>query len=372
MSQDTKSSATADDTANESAETPTKSVARLRWIGLFVLLAVTIGGVLIYWRYAEIYPSTDNAYTGADIVRIAPLVAGPVVDVYVMDDQKVSKGAPLFAIEAAPYNAALRVARAQFDAAANATGTEGEHLAAAAKDMEAKRTALVDAYAAYGAAEDSGKPDDAAVLEALKKVRAAQSAYDSAHAAFSKAQDKPMIVTTPTAKLRGAAAQLDKATEDSVKTYVVAPKDGWVSNVRLRPGAVLNAGTPAFALVEAGNWWVDANFKETDLARIHDGQPATIKLDMYPGYTIDGTVESISAGSGALFSILPPENATGNWVKVTQRFPVRIKIDSKDDPRRPLRVGATATVRIDTTGEASSGARAEAGPAQDASANAAK
>jgi membrane fusion protein (multidrug efflux system) len=111
----------------------------------------------------------------------------------------------------------------------------------------------------------------------------------------------------------------------------------------------VQAGTPAFAIVEDGDWWVDANFKETDLGRIKPGQKATIHLDMYPGLTLEGAVESISAGSGATFSVLPPENATGNWVKVTQRFPIRIKITSAPNPDKPLRMGSSASVTIDTT-----------------------
>jgi membrane fusion protein (multidrug efflux system) len=224
----------------------------------------------------------------------------------------------------------------------------------AADEMESKRVALVEALAKYREAEsaqDEGEAPSQATLAALKAVHDAEAAYEEAHDAFSRAQDKELVITTPTSKLRGAAAQLDKATEDRVKTHVLAPGDGWVSNVRLRPGTVMQAGTPAFPLVENGDWWVDANFKETDLARIKPGHPATIKLDLYPGYTIDGTVESISPGSGSIFSVLPPENATGNWVKVTQRFAVRIKITSKPDSERPLRVGATATVTVDTTKE---------------------
>jgi membrane fusion protein (multidrug efflux system) len=156
-------------------------------------------------------------------------------------------------------------------------------------------------------------------------------------------------VTTPTVQLRSAAAGLDKATHDRVQTHVTAPASGWVTNVSLRPGAIVQAGTPAFAIVEDGDWWVDANFKETDLGRIKPGQTAAIRLDMYPGLTLDGVVESISAGSGATFSVLPPENATGNWVKVTQRFPIRIKITNAPNPDKPLRLGASASVTIDTT-----------------------
>ena len=357
--------------ATAEAGTANKPVAsRRRWIALLALLVLTVGGVFAYWQYAAVYPSTDNSYTGADIVRIAPLVAGPVAEVYVTDDQMVSKGDPLFDIDPTPYDAALRGARAQFDAALNASGTAGEHLKTAAEEMETKRVALMEAFGAYRDAEkDASAPSgasDRGTQQALEAVHQAQDDYARAHKAFSAAQDKEMVVTTPTAKLRGAAAQLDKATEDRVKTHVVSPGDGWVANVRVRPGAVLAAGTPAFPLVEAGNWWVDANFKETDLARIRNGQPASIRLDMYPGYKIDGTVESISHGSGAVFSVLPPENATGNWVKITQRFPVRIKITGPNDPDRPLRAGATATVTVNTT----EGAADKAGTANAADASA--
>jgi membrane fusion protein (multidrug efflux system) len=325
---------------------------RRRWIILLVLLGITVIGVLGYWRYAELYPSTDNAYTGADIVRVAPQISGAVAHVYVADDDKVATGDPLFDLDPTPYEAALRGARAQFDAAANAAGTAADPLKDAATTLEEKRAALDTAMAKYReaeAAQTEDAPPTQQLTDALKGWHEALDAFDAAAAAFSKAQDEDLIVTTPTVKLRAAAAQLDKATQDRVKTYITAPGSGWVSNFRLRPGSVIQAGTPAFAIVEEGPWWVDANFKETDLGRIKKGQPATISLDMYPGLTLEGTVESVSAGSGAIFSVLPPENATGNWVKITQRFPVRIMITSKPEPDKPLRVGASATVTVDTT-----------------------
>jgi len=331
-----------------------KTTARNRWIALAVLLLITVGGVLIYWHYAEIYPSTDNAYTGADIVRMAPQVTGSVADVYVADDDKVETGDPLFDIDSGPYEAALRGARAQFDAAANAAGTAGDNLKNAATTLEAKRAALADAIAKFRDTKTTQTPGAAPSQEHADNLKAwhdALAEYDTALADFRTQQDKKITVTTPTVQLRAAAAQLDKATNDWVKTHVTAPGIGWVSNVRLRPGSIVQAGTPVLALVETGDWWVDANFKETDLGRIKTGQPATIKLDMYPGLKLEGTVESISPGSGAIFSVLPPENATGNWVKVTQRFPVRIKITSDPDPDKPLRVGASADVTVDTTGD---------------------
>ena len=332
--------------------TRTKSAAAYRWIALGVLLAVTIGGVLIYWHYAAIYPSTDNAYTGANIVRVASQVSGPVTRVYVNNDDRVASGDPLFDIDPTLYDAGLRNARAQFDAAANAAGTAGDALKTAAQKLEDKRAALEDAIGKFREAKDAQKQGNAPsdqLTAALKGWHDALQAFNDAQSEFAKAQDAKLTVTTPTTQLRGAAAQLDKATHDRVQTHVTAPGDGWVSNVSVRAGSVVQASTPALALVEDGNWWVDANFKETDLGRIRSGQKATIKIDMYPGVKFDGVVESISPGSGATFSVLPPENATGNWVKVTQRFPVRIKITTPPDSNRPLRAGASATVTIDTT-----------------------
>jgi len=337
-----------------SIDTPARTkgkAATYRWIALFVLLAATIGGVLFYWHYTAIYPSTDNAYTGANVVRVASQVSGPVIRVYVADDDKVGAGDPLFDIDPTLYDAALRNARAQFDAAASAAGTAADSIEAAATKLEDRRAALEDALSKYREAKQAQKQGEQlspTLADALKAWHDALQAFDEAEQDFDTEQDKKITVTTPTVQLRAASAGLDKATHERVKTHVTAPASGWVTNVSVRPGSVVQAGTPVFAVIEDGSWWVDANFKETDLGRIKPGQKATISLDMYPGLTLDGEVESISAGSGATFSVLPPENATGNWVKVTQRFPVRVTITNTPDPDRPLRLGASATVTIDT------------------------
>jgi membrane fusion protein, multidrug efflux system len=328
-------------------------MATLRWVALAAVIAITIAGALAWWRYSELYPTTENAYTGSNVVRVASEVSGPVIRVYVRTDDHVTSGVPLFDIDPTLYNAALRNARAQFDAAADAAGTAGDGLKAAAVTLEEKRGALEAALAAYKTAKDAQSPDQPEsdqLTSAATGWENALKAFNDAEDAFTKEQDKPLTVTTPTVQLRAAAAGLDKATHDRVKTHVTAPSAGVVSNVTLRPGATVQAGAPQFAIIEGDPWWVDANFKETDLARIKVGQKATIRLDMYPGKTFDGVVESISPGSGATFSVLPPENASGNWVKVTQRFPVRIGITNPPDAsERPLRAGASADVTIDTT-----------------------
>ncbi len=329
----------------------TSTFATLRWVALAAVIVATVAGAFYYWRHVELYPTTENAYTGSNIVRVASEVSGPVIRVYVLTDQPVKTGDPLFDIDPTLYDAALRNARAQFDAAADAAGTAGDSLKKAAATLEEKRVALEDALKAYRDAKDAQAPDappSDQVTAAGKGWQDALKAYKDAEAAFAAEQDKPLTVTTPTTQLRAASAQLAKTTHDRVKTHTTAPAGGIVSNVTLRPGATVQAGAPLFAIIEANRWWVDANFKETDLARIKVGQPATVYLDMYPGVTFDGTVESISSGSGAAFSVLPPENASGNWVKVTQRFPVRISL-TNPPADKPLRVGASTSVTIDTT-----------------------
>jgi membrane fusion protein (multidrug efflux system) len=338
-------------TAIRGSSGATSSLAKIRWAALAAVILATIVGAFLYWRHSELYPSTENAYTGSNIVRVAPQVSGPVVHVYVETDEHVNAGDPLFDIDPVLYDAALRNARAQFDAAAAASGTAADALKAAANTLDEKRKGLGDALAAYRKAKDAEKPDQPpsdALQTAEKAWQDALKAYNDAADAFSKEQDKEITVTTPTVQMRAAAAGLDKASRDRVKTHILASTSGSVSSVTLRPGATVGAGTPLFAIIEGNPWWVDANFKETDLARVKQGQPGTVRLDMYPGTTFEGVVDSISAGSGATFSVLPAENATGNWVKVTQRFPVRIRFVNLPE-NKPLRVGASATVTIDTT-----------------------
>ena len=337
--------------ASTEVRASTSTFATIRWIALAAVIVATVAGAFAYWRHSELYPTTENAYTGSNIVRVASEVSGPVIHVYVRTDDTVKTNDPLFDIDPTLYDAALRNARAQFDSAASAAGTAGESLKTAAATLETTRAALGDAIKAYRDAKDAQAPEQPPSDQLNNAESAWQDAlkdYKDAESAFATEQDKPLTVTTPTVQLRAAAAQLTKATHDRVKTHATAPADGLLSNVTLRPGATVQAGAPLFAIIEANRWWVDANFKETELARIKVGQPATVRLDMYPGVNFDGTVESISSGSGATFSVLPPENASGNWVKVTQRFPVRISV-ANPPADKPLRVGASATVMIDTT-----------------------
>ena len=184
--------------------------------------------------------------------------------------------------------------------------------------------------------------------DARAREREADAALDAAKSDLRRAVEQRGELGRENAQTRLALAKVDQAKLNLSDTEVRAPVDGVVAELELRPGSTVKAGVVLFALVDEQHWWVDANFKETALLRIQPGQPATVRVDMYPGKEFAGVVDSVSPASGAAFSLLPPENATGNWVKVTQRFPVKVLL--KDlRPQYPLRIGASSSVTIDTT-----------------------
>jgi len=163
----------------------------------------------------------------------------------------------------------------------------------------------------------------------------------AAEAQLQAAQARKANVEQAQAAVDQARAALDAAT-------IKSPVDGIVGKITIRPGSVVGAGMPLFPIVDSSKWWVDANFKETDLTRIHPGQKATIRVDMYPDREFTGTVEAVGPASTSAFSLLPAQNASGNWIKLTQRFPVRVSLSvNSGDP--PMRVGASANVTVDTS-----------------------
>jgi membrane fusion protein (multidrug efflux system) len=182
---------------------------------------------------------------------------------------------------------------------------------------------------------------------AVDQALAAKAAADAGLAAAAALSGRSVSGETPA--IRAAQSALALTQIDLAHCTVTAPAAGWIANISLRPGQIVSANAPLFSLVEDGAWWVEGNFKETDLQRIRPGQPVALKVDMYAGLALNGTVESVGYGSGAVFSLLPSQNASGNWVKVTQRFAVRIAIDQPpSDPTRPLRVGASVTAKVNT------------------------
>jgi membrane fusion protein (multidrug efflux system) len=264
---------------------------RTSLIALIILIAIVIA--YFYWRYSVLNPSTDNAYVNANVINISAQVSGPITKIYVENDKAVKKDQPLFDILPTQYQAAVDQAKAQKIQAEN----------------NVRRTAKL-----------------------VKLGYAAQTLLDDANANLAAAQ-----------------SALEQAELNLSFTHVTAPASGNLINFTLRVGNSLSAGNTGilFSIIEDQVWWVDANYKETQLERIRPGQKAIITLDLYPNKKFNGKVMAISDGSGSAFSLLPPENATGNWIKVTQRFPVKIMIDDLD-PQYPLRLGASATVSVKT------------------------
>jgi membrane fusion protein (multidrug efflux system) len=319
-----------------------------RW--LIALLALAIAGVFGYrfWRQSTLYATTENAYVNTDRADIAAQVSGPVEKVFVTENQPVKAGAPLFDIDPRSYQVALEKANAQLQLATQSVSQQDAAVAAAQAQVMQRQAELANAQANFRRtrrlveqgflSEQGGETASTQVATATAALRAAQANLEQARSALgTKGSDN--------ATIHAAAAAVDQAMLDLQRTHVVAPADGVVTNLTLRPGDVIQPGASLFVIISNQHFWVDANFKETELTRIRAGEQATIEVDMYPGREFHGVVESLSGGSGTAFSLLPPQNATGNWVKVTQRVPVRIRV-TDPDPRWPLRVGTTATVKI--------------------------
>jgi membrane fusion protein (multidrug efflux system) len=317
-------------------------------IGVPVVLALA-GAGWWYHIWSAAHPSTNDAYLGRHVVHMAAQVSGPIQSVLIHNNQAVEAGELLLTIDPAPFELAVRQAEARLQEAkeslaaadARVDAAQAQLASARANAAEAERHAKrIAALVAKGSAsQDLGDSAEQDKLDALAALNSARSELVAAKATRGALGDD-------NAAIKAAEATLAKAELDLRHTRITAPANGTAGDFDLRPGSFVDAGSPLFALVESRDVWIDANFKETDLPRIRPGQPASISVDAVPERDFEGRVEGLSPASGAAFSLLPPENATGNWVKVTQRFAVRIRVL---DPVPELRVGASAEVRVDTT-----------------------
>ena len=328
---------------------------RRRWGRLVLLLSVPVllalGGLYL-WLSSGRYLSTDNAYVKQDMVSVSPDVSGRIVAVAVQENQRVKAGDVLFRIDPEPYRIALDQADAAVAQARVTVSTKATDAGGAAADIAEARAALTFAQATWDrqrALMDRGFTTRASFDAATQQVAAAKAKLASvqADAARGRQQVGSGNASGTPADIQAAIARREKAALDLSRTVVRAPHDGIVSQTgRLQVGNITPSGVPALTLV-AGDAYVEANYKETDLNHMRVGQPARVTLDAYPDTDLAGHVQSIGAGTGAQFSVLPAQNANGNWVKVTQRVPVRIAIDGRSP--RALIAGLSADVRIDTS-----------------------
>lgn len=343
------------DASAKSSASPRMDRKRLRMILLIVLpLLAVVGGIGVYLTGGR-YISTDNAYVGAQKVLITPDIAGKIVHVAVREGQHVKPGDELFTLDSVPYQLQLDGAKGKLDAARTAFDklktsykSLNELVDLGQKNVDLKqrdldrKTKLVQTQAGSPADVDTS---GAAVVTAQLELAFTKQQRDTT---LNQLLGNPDLPLEQFPEYAQAKAALDNAKRNLNHTTVRAPISGTATQVdNIQVGRFVPAGTPILSVVDDQAPWVDANPKETDITYLRVGQKVTLDVDSFPDHTFNGHVVAVSPGTGAQFSILPPQNATGNWVKVVQRVPVRIAFD-KDETTQRLRAGMSVNVSIDT------------------------
>lgn len=331
-----------------------------RWTRPILLVAVPlllVGGAGLWWLWSGRYVATENAYVKADIVQVSSEVPGRIVDVRVREHQEVKAGDILLTVDPEHYAIALAKAEAELDQTRSRVAGFRAELAEAEMELKEAKSRIAFFQAQHGRQQqlsDKGvgfafraEEAESNLIVARDRVGVIEQKIKRILTSLGGQADKP---TEEHALVREMLAQRDRARLELVRTRILAPVSGRVVNAKLLPGEQIRAFTPLFAIVSDTEPWVEANFKETELTHVRPGQKATIVLDIYPDVTWKAKVESISPATGAEFALLPPQNASGNWVKVVQRLPVRIRIE-QNGLDLPLRAGMTATVSVDTERE---------------------
>ena len=340
---------------------------RAKLILLVILVVAVVLGILWYVRYesrGKFLQDTNDATIQADAITVAPKINGYVAEVLVGDNQDVKAGQPLVRIDPRDYRAQAAQAQAQI-AQANAGSDATRAQIAEQYATIAQARAQLDAArikAAHDAAEVARyRPlaaSGAETREQLAQIELAarQSAEDVRAQAAAVTMQQRRIgafraqIRQGDAQAQAARAQLESANVNVGATLIRAAANGRVGNKTVTVGQFVQAGTRLMSLVPLDRLYITANFKETQLALMRPGQPATIKVDALDGTELRGRVESVSPGTGAQFSLIPPQNATGNFTKIVQRVPVRIGIEATPAARRLLVPGLSVTVTVDTIG----------------------
>jgi membrane fusion protein (multidrug efflux system) len=345
-------------TAATTPAAATMTMPRRRWPRRILLL---IGPLLVLAVGAYFYATggrfvgTDNAYLKAYMVSVSADISGRVVDVMVHENQKVAPGTALFHLDEEPLRIALAEAQANLAVVRNDIDAEKAAYRQAQEQLKIAQSNVAFAEREYQRREKlvaqkiiSESEFDESRNTYQVALREAGSVRQDMQRILSELAGDPEIDPTIHPRYREAEAQVAEAELDLRRAVVVAPTAGIVSKIDgLRPGDYVTAGQPAFSIVADDSLWVEANLKDTDLTYVRPGQIVTVEVDSYPGRVWQARVDSIGAATGSEFSLLPPQNATGNWVKVVQRVPVRLVLDDSGDDA-PLRAGMSAVVSIDT------------------------
>jgi len=326
----------------------------LRLLLLVGVPTVVVAGGLFIWQMGGRYVTTENAYVKADIVQIAPEVAGRVIDVAVRDHAHVNAGDVLLRIDPEPFQLALAKANAELETARTTVETaRATYIETKSElgELESRADFLGRQFARQQELNSRGVAPATKMEEAQNDAQVARERINVVRQRLARLltvlKGDPEMPTDKHPLVLERIADRDRAALDLARTTISAPIGGVVVNVKLQKGEQVKAATPIFALVSDNRPWVEANLKETTLTHVQVGQKVEVVLDIYPDFTWTGQITSISPATGAEFAILPPQNASGNWVKVVQRLPVRISLLPRDG-EPALRAGMTATISIDT------------------------
>jgi membrane fusion protein (multidrug efflux system) len=328
---------------------------QLRMILLVALPAIAIVLGAAFWLMGGRYISTDNAYVGAQKVLITPDISGKIVHIAIVEGQHVNTGDELFTLDPLPYRLALDAAKGKLDAARSGYDKLKTNLKSlvtladlAQKNVELKKRDLDRKTALMNSQAGSRADVDTAESNMVTAQLQAQFTVQQRESTLNQLLNNPDLPLADFPEYAQAKAALDDAQRNLDHTTVRAPMSGTATQVdNIQLGRFIAAGGPILSVIDDQAPWVEANPKETDITYLRVGQSATLDVDSFPDHTFKGHVVAVSPGTGAQFSILPPQNATGNWVKVVQRVPLRIAFD-KDENTRLLRSGMSVNVEIDT------------------------
>ncbi|MDX9714652.1 MAG: HlyD family secretion protein [Dissulfurispiraceae bacterium] len=346
---------------------------RIAFITLGLLIVICITALLFYLKYSALHISTDDAFIDADIHTVASKISGTVKHVYVKDNQHIKQGDLLLSINPEDYqakvqeaHAALAVNKAKHNAASASCESAKKRLDEIILASESAKALLMQQQADLGQAErDMNRADELYKINAVSKERREQTmtAFDVAKAKVKAAEDnlakalssiethKAVIIEAEAAikfqaaEIRKSETELNTANLNQGYTKIYASVDGIITKRSVQTGNHVQPGQALMAVVPLHNIWITANYKETQLKNVKPGQKVRIKVDMYPDRVFEGKIDSIMAGTGAAFSLFPPENATGNYVKIVQRIPVKI-VFLKSDDENILRVGMSVVPTI--------------------------
>ena len=367
----------------DSPATPAKPSKRNAiLLGIAVLALVIVLAVFVWWFFSARWRSnTDDAYIGGNVVAVTPLTSGTVVSIFADTAQAVSEGQLLVKLD--DSDARLQLDGAEAALAAAVREVRGLYainrgnfplIAQRRADLARAQAELASSNAALAQAEAEFKRRETLVqqnfisaenLQTAKTSRdaaraqhdAALSAVQAANAAISQSVDQASVSSARVdntslenhPNVRAAAVKVREAALALARTQVIAPVSGQVAKRAVQIGARVNPGDAMLAIVPLDKVWLDANFKETELRDVRIGQPVTVISDFYGGSVVfHGQVTGLAPGTGSVFALLPAQNATGNWVKIVQRLPVRIALDSKELQQHPLRIGLSVNATIDT------------------------